>query len=130
MPWVEGVFFRFEDNQKQTLVVGGEGFLCFFSLVLKVFSSCSHQFLKLFPIASQFYVYGLPQFNSHVHQLKRSAKSVEYLFLFCDWGPKRSFYRGVPNVPKKLANQCAPLKKGKKKKKCDHTHELINMNHT
>jgi hypothetical protein len=36
----------------------------------------------------------------------------------------------MPNVSKKLANQYAPLKKRKKEKKCDHTHELININHT
>jgi hypothetical protein len=56
-------------------------------------------------------LYDLPQFNSHVHQLNRSAKSVEYLFLFCDWGPKNA------QCFKKISQSICPLKKKEKRKK-------------
>jgi len=38
----------------------------------------------------------------------------------------------VPNVPKTIGDgpiNATPSKKEKKKKKCEHTHEPINMNH-
>jgi len=46
--------------------------------------------------------------------------------------PKKCFYWEVPNVPKKIGDgpiNVVPFKKIKNKK-CEHTHELINMNHT
>jgi len=54
------------------------------------------------------------------------------LFLFCDWGSKEVLLLGSVQCSKKVgdvANQCGTFPK-EKKKTCEHTHELINMNHT
>jgi hypothetical protein len=76
-----------------------------------------------------------PKFNPHVYKLKRSAIG-EYICLNFEIGsPKKCFHWGVLNVPNfLLMGQWIWLfpKKNKKtkNKSYEHTHELINMNHT
>ncbi len=109
---------------------GGVGYFVFFLL-----SMCSHRAPIRFPTGSSrgsqqhlsFTPYGLPKVNSHLYE-KVQCKGA-HLFLFCDWGPKRCFYSGSAQCSKKIDDgpmNVAPSKK----KSCEGTHELINLNHT
>jgi hypothetical protein len=91
-----------------------------FSMCSNMFSSCSLEvpqvlklFLKVFPIASQFYSIWFAQ-----------SSTLTYI----------SFHWRVLNGPKKVAdgsmNMALSTKKKEKRKSSEHTHELINMSHT
>ncbi len=118
---------------------------------------CSHHvpkfpnaFPKMFPIAHGFYPMWFAQsstpmyinykgkiqgctfakFNSHVYKLQRWNSRVHICFYFATWGPKMCFYWGHAQCFKKNAGgpiNMAPFKK--KRKSCEPTHNLINMNH-
>jgi len=58
-----------------------------------------------------------PKFNSHAYKLKRWAIWSTFFYIFATGCPKRCFYWGVPNAPKKLGDgpiNMAPSKKEKK----------------
>ncbi len=71
------------------------------------------------------------KFNFPVSKLKRWNPEVHICFYFPTGGPKRCLYWGHAQCSKRIADgpiiNVAPLTK---RKSCECTHYLINMNHT
>jgi hypothetical protein len=107
-----------------------------FSHVPNVFPSCSQVVSpKMFPIAPHIYhpIRFCPKFNSHVCKLKSWViGAIAHLFLFCNWRSKEMLRFGSAQCYQKnwwWANQYDSFNPKKKKRKiCEYTHELINMN--
>ncbi len=58
--------------------------------------------------------------------MEKVGQREHICFYFATGNPKRLFYWGLPNVPKTIGDgpiNMAPFRK------CEHTHEVINMNH-
>ncbi len=69
-----------------------------------------------------------PKFNAHVYKLKRWAIDKCLCFYF-PTKDKEAFLFGNAQCSKKIDD--GPINMGPSKKKtCDFTQELINMNHT
>ncbi len=87
---------------------------------------------KMFPIAPHIYhieLWFCPKLNSHVCKLKRWAIGAAHLFLFCNWRSKEITLIWECSMLPKIwwwANQYDSF--NPKKKSCEYTHELINMN--
>jgi hypothetical protein len=91
-------------------------------------------FLKSFPKAPQFYpIWFCWKFNSHVYKLKMWAQWSTFVSVFSKQGSyEMLLLRRVPQWSKKIGDgpiNMAPSK-SKKERRCEHIHELINMNHT
>jgi hypothetical protein len=107
----------------------------FFWVFFPLFPMCSHHVPIRLLLGSQMVPQDVPnsssdlspKFNSHV--LKRWDKGEHICFyLFWAWSPKRCFYWGVHNVPKKIDDGPINMTPSKKKKKggggVECTHEL------
>jgi len=71
-----------------------------------------------------------PKFNSLVCKLKRWNPKVHICFYFATQGPKSCFYWGHAQSSKRIADGPINMALLKKRKSCEGTHDLINMNHT
>jgi hypothetical protein len=103
-------------------------------------------FPDMFPIAPGFYhIWFAPKFNSPCIWSKMVKSRGAHLFIVCNWGSYLLTYlqfsvikwiqRGasigdMPNVPKQLLMGQSTWLLFKKRKSCEPTHDLINMNHT
>jgi hypothetical protein len=106
----------------------GAIFLFLFFLILNVFSSCSHGVPQVVPNSITILSHMVcPKFNSDVYKVKRWAIGERICVFFWDWGSKEVLLMGRPQCSKKIGdggNQCCFLQK---EKKCERTHEPINM---
>ncbi len=106
-----------------------------FSLVPYLFPSGSQSVLKCIPKDvpnSTWVLFHMvcPNFNSLVYKLKRSNPKVHICFCFATQGPKSCFYWGHAQSSKIIADGPINMALLKKRKSCERTHDLINMNHT
>jgi hypothetical protein len=115
-------------------ILRGVGGMEFFWGFFPLFPMCSHHVTIRLLLGSQMVPQDVPnsssdlspQFNSHV--LKRWDKGEHICFyLFWAWSPKRCFYWGVHNVPKKIDDGPINMTPSKKKRRgggVECTHEL------
>jgi hypothetical protein len=86
----------------------------------------------MFPIAPGFYPMWFAQSSTPIYiNYKGEIQGCTFVFIL-QLGVKRgASIGGMPNVSKKvLVGQSIWLLSKRKRKSCEHTHDLINMNHT
>jgi len=106
--------------------------------VPNMFSSCSLEvpqvpklFHNAFPVASQFYPIWFAQSSTLIYINWEGRLLRIHLFLFCNWGSKEVLPLGSAQCSKKIAVGPMNMALSKKNlKSYEHTHELINTNHT
>ncbi len=114
--------------------VGGEGFFVFFP-------SCSQCVPIMFPKCSQIYSlkysqqhlgfipYGLPKFTPMYINQKGEIQGSKFYSILQLGVQRDASNGGTPNVPQKIAD--GPINMApSKRKSCQCTNDLINMNHT
>jgi len=95
----------------------GAIFCFFFSLVLNVFSSCSHGVPQVVPNSTIILSHMVcPKFNSYVYKVKRWAYRGTHFFLFWDWGSKEVLLWGSAQCFEKIGDGAINVFSFKKKK--------------